>query len=152
MQVTLLMSRPGGGAMNLIFRGFSLDVLARMSESGGDPDEAAGAAVRTYLDDRTLRPPGWKCLPLPDGPPIEDGETALEVDLGEALTEEAGAEAAAQGVPLEALVTHAVMYAFVASADREPAQPKDGGARRRSTSSPRSERRSRTTPTERRHS
>jgi hypothetical protein len=130
--------------VNLIFRGFSIDVLARLSAPGSDPDDTVSAAVRTYLDDRTLRPPGWKCLPLPDGPPIEDGETALEVDLGEALAEEAGAEAAAQGVTLEALVSHAVMYTFASVADRGQAQPQDDGARRRSPSAPRSERRSTT--------
>lgn len=125
--------------MVVTIRGFSLDVVAQLSPSGVDPDETVKAAVRRYLDDRALRPPGWHCLPLPEEDPA--GES-IEIDLGEVMLEEAVVEAAAQEVSVDALVSHAVMYASAAS--REATQPKSGTARRRSTGPARSDSRSRT--------
>jgi hypothetical protein len=127
-------------AMAVTLRGFSLDVLAQLSLSGSDPhDETVKAAVRRYLDDRALHPPGWQCLRLPEEDPAEEG---IPVDLGEAMLGEVVAEAAAQGVALDALVSHAVMYA--AAASRSVTQPPQSGTRRRSTRLARSDRRSRT--------
>lgn len=132
-----------GTAMPVTLRGFSLDVLAQLSPSGRDPDEKVKAAVRRYLDDRILRPPGWQCLPLPEEDPAEKGKPALAVDLGEAMLEEVMVEATAQEVAPDALVSHAVMYASAAT-PAAATQPRGGTARRRSTGRARSDRGSRT--------
>jgi hypothetical protein len=131
-----------GTPMRVAFRGFSFDVLAQLSSSGGDLEETVKAAVRRYLADRALCPPGWQCLPLPDEDPARERKTALTVDLDKPMFEELMAEAAAQEVALDALACHAVMYAWAAT--RGPAQTQDGAARRRSAGSARSDRRSRT--------
>jgi hypothetical protein len=136
-----LAEKRSGPAVFVTLRGFSLDVLAALSGSGSDPDETVKAAVGRYLADRALRPPGWQCLPLPEGP-AEEGESVLEVDLGKAMGRALEVEAAAQQVSLDALVTYAVMYA--SAAGRGPTQPQDGTTRRRSTGNARGDRRSRT--------
>jgi hypothetical protein len=133
-------NRPGA-ARSVTLRGFSLDVIAALSVSGPDPDEAVRAAVGRYLADRALSPPGWRSLPLPEGP-LEEDESVLVVDLGEAMVGELEVEAATQEVSLDVLVTHAVMYA--SAAGRGPTQPQDGATRRRPTANARGERRSRT--------
>jgi hypothetical protein len=126
--------------MAVTLRGFSLDVLVQLSPSESDPKETVKAAVRRYLEDRTLRPPGWTCLPLPEESP--DDEQSVEIELDEALLKELVAEAVAQKVSLDALVSHAVMYA--SAAPRAETQAQGGTARRRATGRARSDSRSRT--------
>jgi hypothetical protein len=126
--------------MAVTLRGFSLDVLAQLSPSGSDPVETVRAAVRRYLEDRTTRPPGWLCLSLPEVG-FAEGES-IEVDLDEATLRELVIEATAQEVALDALVSHAVMYASAAPREASPSQ--GGTVRRRSPGRARSDSRSRT--------
>src|SRR5262249_47366057 len=113
--------------------------------SGRNPDQSVETAARRYLADATLHPPGWRCLPLPDDSPADADVPAVEVSLREGTFEELSAEAEAQGVPLNALVGHAVMYAGAAQRTPTPGRAAPApSARRRSTSHARSDHRSRT--------
>lgn len=134
----------GSKAVPLTLRGFSLDVLDSVKQ-GGNADQSVEAAVRRYLADGTLRPPGWRCLPLPDVSHEGGDAPALEVNLGGAMFEELSAEATAQEVSLDALVSHAVMYAWAAQRTLAPGPaPLAPSARRRATDHARSDHRSRT--------
>jgi hypothetical protein len=106
--------------------GFSLEVLDALAPSPQWPaEETVERALEGYLADRALRPPGWACLPLPEGSAPRSGadRPALEVELPAESREDAAAEAAAQGVSVEALVVHAVTYLWASEhrADGEPA-------------------------------
>lgn len=128
----------------MTLRGFSLDVLDSFGPNR-NPDQSVETAVRRYLADRTAQPPGWRCLPLPDDSSATGLAPALEVNLSAATFEEVSAEAAAQGVSLDALVSHALMYAWEAQRTLAPGRaPLSPSARRRSASPTRSDHRSRT--------
>jgi hypothetical protein len=92
--------------------GFTLDVLLSAAQSDDwEPEDTVEKAVCRYLDDRRLRPPGWAYLPLPEETTgKEGGGSSLEIPLDQSVRAELVVEAEAQGVSLEALVAHAVMY------------------------------------------
>lgn len=127
----------------MTLHGFAIDVL----DSQGSPrrDLSVEAAAQRYLDDRNLHPPGWRCLPLPENPRAVGDRPVLEVNLSESTFEQLTAEAASQGVSLDALVSHALMYAWASERTPVPSPaPSAGSARRRSTGPARSDNRSRT--------
>jgi hypothetical protein len=108
--------------------GFALDVLdAAASSKGWSAEETVEHAIRAYLDDRQLRPPGWACLPLPErGDADQAGGSTVEVELPDDSAEDISAEAGAQGVALAEVVAHALMYFW--AAERPPAaMPEEGG-------------------------
>lgn len=103
--------------------GFALDVLdAAASSRGWSPEQTVEHAIRAYLDDRELRPPGWACLPLPERD-SNQVEATVEVGLPGGSGEEISAEAEAQGVALAELVAHALMYFW--AAERPPTATPD---------------------------
>lgn len=110
--------------------GFALDVLdAAASSKGWSPEQTVERAIRAYLDDRELRPPGWACLPLPERDSNRVGGPAVEVGLPDGSGEDISAEAEAQGVALAEVVAHALMYFW--AAERPPAAtPKESGGLR----------------------
>jgi hypothetical protein len=115
--------------------GFALDVLDSMAPTPQWPaEETVERAIDGYLADRTLRPPGWACLPLPEEPRGDSAKPALEVPLTAAQGDGVAAEAAAQGVSPEALVIHAVMYLWAAE------KQSDAEATRQPSAAERSER------------
>jgi hypothetical protein len=85
-------------------------------------------AIRLYLDARRLRPPGWACLPLPEGNRDRAGGSAIDVAVDDSTMREISSEAEAQGVSLTALVTHAVMYLWASERPPGVTLPEDGGA------------------------
>jgi hypothetical protein len=108
--------------------GFSLDVLdAAASSKGWSPAQTVERAIRAYLADRDLRPPGWACLPLPEQDSDRAGDSAVEVELpADGSGEDIAAEAEAQGVALAEVVAHALMYFW--SAERpQAATPEESG-------------------------
>jgi hypothetical protein len=108
--------------------GFALDVLdAAASSKGWSAEETVGRAVRAYLDDRQLRPPGWACLPLPERGNVDQaGGSTAEVELPDGSAEDISAEAGAQGVAQAEVVAHALMYFW--AAERPPtAAPEESG-------------------------
>jgi hypothetical protein len=123
-------SQLGSGNRSLRLEGFSLEVLDAMESDG--PAEALEAAVHRYLADRTLRPPGWQCLKLPEAGLRSGSETeVLEIALGEETVDALDAEAAVQGVSRPALAAHALMYVWSAQqvAGREEAATASGRGR-----------------------
>lgn len=68
-------------------------------------------AVRHYLDDARLRPPGWA---MPPGLGSDAGEGMVTVALDDSAYAAIAAEAKAQGVGVAALTGHAVMYLWAA--------------------------------------
>jgi hypothetical protein len=110
---------------SITLKGFSLEVLGAAAPAEDWPVvKTVQRAVRRYLGDRVLRPPGWACLPLPEQD-FGRGDSALEIDLDEATAKAIEAEAEAQGVSLEAVVAHAVMYLW--ASERQPVAPVPGG-------------------------
>lgn len=114
---------PGASAVTL--SGFSLDVLdAAAPAEDWSPRETVELALRRYLADRKLRPPGWTCLPLPEG----DGDRSesprsVAVELDGPTMQAIADEAERQAVSIETLVTHAVMYLWAAERP-SPADPR----------------------------
>lgn len=107
--------------------GFGLSVLdAAAPADDWKPELTVERAIRHYLDDRKLRPPGWACLPLPevDDDPGSSG-APVEIELDDDAVRTVSEEAEAQGVSVEALVTHAVMYLWAAE---HPSPPGSGQA------------------------
>lgn len=107
--------------------GFAFDVLdAAASSKGWSPEQTVERAIRVYLDDRELRPPGWACLPLPERDSNQVGGPAVEVRLPDGSGEDISAEAESQGVALAEAVAHALMYFW--AAERPPtATPEESG-------------------------
>jgi hypothetical protein len=107
--------------------GFALDVLeAATSSKGWSPEQTVERAIRAYLRDRDLRPPGWACLPLPERDSDQDERPAVEVGLSDGSGEDISAEAEAQGVALAEVVAHALMYFW--AAERPPTDtPEESG-------------------------
>lgn len=96
-----------------------MDVLAALKDRGDGADEATERAVRAYLADSKLRPPGWRV-------PVElESSTAaaeaIEVRIDPEALAAIAAEAARQGVRTETLLGHAVMYTW--TAERRPDSP-----------------------------
>jgi hypothetical protein len=103
----------------VMLSGFSLEVLeAAELTKGWAPEETVERAIRAYLDDRKLRPPGWACLPLPERDSDRVGQVTLEVELPDGAMGAISAEAEGQGVVLEDAVAHALMYFW--AAERPP--------------------------------
>lgn len=126
-------------------RGFTIDVLdSLVPRPDWRPDDIVEKAVGHYLGERTLEPPGWACLPLPeDAADAGQEERTRTIELDDGTIAELRAEAVAQGVSLEALVAHAVMYLWAAQHPREAVAP-TASARRRRAGSARRDDRSRT--------
>lgn len=99
--------------------GFAVDVLDALAEDAEGSDAAAERAVRHYMEDSRLRPPGWSSPKELE--PESDAGRSREVHLEAASLEAIAAEATAQGVRLETLVGHAVMYLW--AAERRPDSP-----------------------------
>src|SRR5262249_5482136 len=95
MEEAPIQPEDGRGADSVTLTGFALELLAAVGTGRERPEQAVDGALRRYLSDRALRPPGWACLPLPEGG-AADGGSAREVGLGEELRAEVVAEAAAQ--------------------------------------------------------
>lgn len=111
--------------------GFALDVLdAAASSKGWSPEQTVERAIRAYLDDRELRPPGWACLPLPEEDSGQAEVPTVEVALpDDGSGEDISAEAEAQGVALAEVVAQALMYFW--AAERPPtATPEESGGLR----------------------
>jgi hypothetical protein len=109
--------------------GFALDVLdAAASSKGWSSEQAVERAIRAYLDDRELRPPGWACLPLPERDSDQAGSRTIEVGLADSGGEDIAAEAKAQGVTVAEIVAHALMYFWAAERPPTTATPPEGGA------------------------
>lgn len=111
----------------MMLGGFALDVLdAAASSKGWSSEQTVERAIRAYLGDRELRPPGWACLPLPEGVSGQAEGPTVEVVLPEGNAEDISAEAEAQGVALVELVAQALMYFW--AAERPPtATPEESG-------------------------
>lgn len=108
--------------------GFALDVLdAAASSKGWSSEQTVERAIRAYLDDRELRPPGWACLPLPERDSDQVGRPAVEVDLPDDNWEDITTEAEAQGVALTEVVAHALMYFWAAERPPATATPEESG-------------------------
>jgi hypothetical protein len=108
--------------------GFALDVLdAAASSKGWSPEQTVERAIRAYLDDRELRPPGWACLPLPERDSGQMGGRTIEVGLADGSGEDIAAEAEAQGVALAEVVAHALMYFWAAERPPATATPEESG-------------------------
>jgi hypothetical protein len=111
--------------------GFALDVLdAAASTKGWPPEQTVERAVRAYLDDRELRPPGWACLPLPERGAGQVGGRTVELGLPDGSGEDIAAEAEAQGVALAEVVAHALMYFWAAEGSPAATPEKSGGGLR----------------------
>lgn len=109
--------------------GFALDVLdAAASAKGWSPEQTVERAIRAYLDDRELRPPGWACLPLPERGADQIGGPTVEVGLPDGSGEDISAEAEAQGVALTEVVAHALMYFWAAERPPTAAPEESGGS------------------------
>jgi hypothetical protein len=102
--------------VTVTLNGFSLSVLDAAAPAGGwSPEQTVELALRHYLADRKLRPPGWACLPLPEGADDPNApERSIEVELDDPTMQTIAREAEAQAVSIETLVTHAVMYLWAA--------------------------------------
>ena len=108
-----------------VLSGFALDVLgAAASSKGWSPEQTVERAIRAYLEDRELRPPGWACLSLPEPASDQVEEPTLEVGLPAGSEEDISAEAKAQGVSLTEVVAHALMYFW--AAERPATGPPNG--------------------------
>jgi hypothetical protein len=110
--------------------GFALDVLdAAASSKGWASEQTVERAIRAYLDDRELRPPGWACLPLPERDSDQAGGRTIKVGLTDGSGDDIAAEAEAQGVALAEIVAHALMYFWAAERPPTAATPEesDGG-------------------------
>jgi hypothetical protein len=119
--------KPSASAITLT--GFSLDVLSAVAPAADwSPEETVERAIRRYLDARVLRPPGWACLPLPERDRDSTGRPAIDVRVDDSTFEAISAEAEAQGVSLEAAVTHAVMYLW--ASERPPVVARSEGGNR----------------------
>lgn len=107
--------------------GFALDVLdAAASSKGWSAEQTVERAIRAYLDDRELRPPGWACIPLPERVSGQAEGPTVAVVLPDESGEDVAAEAAAHGVALAELVAQALMYFW--AAERPPtATPEESG-------------------------
>jgi hypothetical protein len=129
----------------IVLSGFLLAVLDSLApDSSWRPQDTVKKAVDHYLVERTLRPPGWACLPLPENAQrVGGGERTLTMEIGDRTMEELRAEAVAQGVSLEALVAHAVTYLWAAEHPREAVAP-TASARRPRAGNVRRDDRSRT--------
>jgi hypothetical protein len=113
-------------ASGITLSGFSLDVLkAAAPIEEWSVEETVERAVREYLQARSLRPPGWACLPLPEGDRDRAGASAIEIVVDDSILSAISNEAEAQGVSLEAVVTHAVMYLW--ASERTPVAPTQDG-------------------------
>lgn len=99
--------------------GFTVDVLDALVDDADGGDAVAERAVRHYLEDSRLRPPGWSSPKELESEVV--GERSREVHLEAASLEAIAAEATAQGVQVETLVGHAVMYLW--AAERRPDSP-----------------------------
>lgn len=111
--------------------GFALDVLdAAACSKGWSPEQTVERAIRAYLDDRELRPPGWACLPLPEG---DSGDPTVRVGLPGDGGEDIVAEAEAQGVALGEVVAHALMYFWAAERPPTATPDESGGGLREDT-------------------
>jgi hypothetical protein len=116
------------GAAAITLSGFTLDVLdAAAPTEDWSVEETVKRAVRQYLDARKLRPPGWACLPLPEGDRDRAGGPAIDIAVDDSTLSAISSEAEAQGVSLEAVVTHAVMYLW--ASERPPVAPSQDGDR-----------------------
>jgi hypothetical protein len=130
---------PANGASAIRLSGFSLEVLDGAAPSEDwSVEETVERAVRMYLGARKLRPPGWACLPLPEGDRDRPGVAAIDVPVDGSTLTEISSEAEAQGVSLEAVVTHAVMYLWasehppvVGSRDGDEQEAAEGQSARR---------------------
>lgn len=118
-------STPAAGAdssrfgANVVLSGLACEVVESMSRATGlGAEETIERAVGRYLRDRELAPPGWICLPLPEEEAPDDDPSPLQVGFSKATGDELGSEAVVQGVSLDALVSHAVMYAWAAERKR----------------------------------
>lgn len=109
-------SDKGSSASAVTLSGFSLEVLDEAAPAGDwSPRQTVELALRRYLADRKLRPPGWTCLPLPEADSDRSGgRSSVEVELDSPTMQAIADEAEAQAVSIEALVTHAVMYLWAA--------------------------------------
>jgi hypothetical protein len=116
------------GASVITLSGFSLDVLdAAAPTEGWSVEETVERAVRQYLDVRKLRPPGWACLSLPEGDRDRAGSPTIDIAVDDSTLRAISSEAEAQGVSLEAVVTHAVMYLW--ASEHPPVAPLQDGDR-----------------------
>ena len=114
------------GAPAIRLSGFSIEVLdAAAPIEDWSVEDTVERAVQLYLDARKLRPPGWTCLPLPEGNRDRAGASAIDVAVDDSTLQAISSEAEAQGVSLEAVVAHAVMYLW---ANQHPPEvgPRDG--------------------------
>jgi hypothetical protein len=116
------------GSPAVTLGGFALDVLdAAACSKGWSPEQTVERAIRAYLDDRELHPPGWACLPLPEGESSQAEGPTVEVGLPEGKWEDISAEAEAQGVALAEVVAHALMYFWAAERPAATARPEESG-------------------------
>jgi len=112
----------------VLLGGFALDVLdAAASSKGWLPEQTVERAIRAYLDDRELRPPGWACLPLLAQDVARAGGRTAEVGLPHDSGEDIAAEAEAQGVSLTEAVAHALMYFWALEHPPTATPGKSGG-------------------------
>ncbi len=108
------------GRSSIKLEGFAVDVLAALTADSGSRREVVERAVRHYLGDARLRPPGWA---MPPGLGSAAGEGMVTVALETATFEAIAAEAEAQGVGVGALTGHAVMYLWTAERRPDVAAP-----------------------------
>lgn len=99
------------GRSSVKLEGFAVDVLAALTADTGSRSAVVERAVRHYLDDARLRPPGWA---MPSKLGSDAGEGMVTVALDGATFAAVAAEAKAQDVGVGALAGHAVMYLWAA--------------------------------------
>lgn len=113
--------------------GFAVDVLAALTADSGSRSAVVERAVRHYLDDARLRPPGWA---MPSGLESGSDEGMVTVALDGATFAAIAAEAKTQDVGVGALTGHAVMYLWAAERGPGVAVPADAPVETPSVSAP----------------
>jgi hypothetical protein len=121
------------GRSSVKLEGFAVDVLAALTADLGSRSAVVERAVRHYLDDAQLRPPGWA---MPPGLGSGSGEGMVTVALDAATLAAVAAEAEAQKVGVGALAGHAVMYLWAAERGPGAATPADAPVNTPSVSAP----------------
>ena len=105
-------TKTGNAAQScVVLRGFSVDVLQAVAQaSDWTLDEAIEQAIRLYLRDRELRPPGWEHLLLPAQADGGDARSEVEIPVAGDTLRSFSSLAGDESVSVDELASQAVMY------------------------------------------
>jgi hypothetical protein len=85
-------------------------------------------AIQLYLSDQELRPPGWDYLPLPEQADVVSSAPDIEINVAAETLRPLAGLAEVEGVPLNDLAAHLVMFSWAQSrpqAIRQEEDPQD---------------------------